>query len=123
MSLYTDIYMKKCILLDANNEQLTYSCKESKIPYQLLVSHKFAEVGLNTQPLIYYLTINGDKMDNENDINLLSTSKICDDIYTSLYSITINQNLFQHKLDEVKIIIVLPFDHKTSILGIELFNF
>jgi hypothetical protein len=119
--------MENCYLLDENNGKLSCFC-ETNILYQLIISHRFPKVDSEMENLFYYITINDHKI--YTDIpELLNTSKIFNsynsenDIYTSMYKITIKETIKETIDDNLKLTLVLPFDYNRSIVGVELFKY
>ena len=120
--------MEECYSLDP--ERLVY--KYHGPNYKIILVHKFPKVDTNIDSLSYYITINGDKVSyNESDTcaiyrpELVSTSQV-DDInpyYISTYSISLLlTKLTKDPSDEVKLNLILPFDHKRNIIELQMFS-
>lgn len=105
-----------------------YNC-DNLDPVNLVVIHRFPEVNTKLDSLMYYITINGDKVYNQSEDtssflpNLISTTKISEDVYKSVYSLPLI--LSDDKLNDqnksamgqiIKVHVVFPFDYKTSII-------
>jgi len=119
--------IEKCDIIN-----LTYQCDNDDISqYYLIIIHKFLKIDTYIDSLSYYISVNGDKVFyNESDIiaiykpKLLSTDVNNDDkSYTSVYSIPSLVKLIRDPLDKIKLNLLLPFDHKFSIISLELFKF
>lgn len=124
--------MSKIYPLEQN--KLVYKCDDKILAYDLVINHRFSEVDSHIDELSYYITVNNDRVfnnsSNEMDINSLNiykpdhltTVKISDDSYISLYKIKFTRNkITQNTSDEVNINLILPFDHKISIYDYNLF--
>ncbi len=110
--------------------QLVYKCDNTDGEYQLIIVHRFPEVDMRIEKLSYYITVNGNKVlyDNSDTStvycpDLISTVMDEDySFYTSTYKIHSLNKLTQNTSNEVKINMLLPFDHETNILSITMFK-
>jgi len=112
--------MERCQLLDEAEGKMSYKISHGGTePFQLVITHRFSKVNTCIESLLYYITVNGDRTYNSTP-ELLSTSRITDEVYTSVYMIP---NVIGNAEDDVKLILVLPFDHKLSIIDVGLTTF
>ncbi len=109
--------------------QLVHRCNNTEINgYQLVVSHKFSEVDMNIDKLSYYITVNGDKIfyDDSDTCAVYHPELIStfmeNDRYISIYKIHPLDKLTQNTSNEVKINILLPFDHYLTIFDLSIQN-
>lgn len=108
-----------------------YNC-DNLDPVNLVVIHRFPEVNTKLDSLLYYITINGDKVYNQSEDtssflpNLISTAKISEDVYKSVYSLPLMlSDVSDDKLNDqnklamgqiIKVHVVFPFDYRTSVI-------
>jgi len=118
--------MEKCHSLD--QEKLVYKCRNDVSRYKITVIHKFSTVNTHIDSLAYYITVNNNKVFyNESDTistyfpELVSTTQN-DDEYISVYLINLLcSKLTQNPSDEVKMNLILPFDHNINIISLDMF--
>ena len=101
--------------------------------YQLIIFHKFPIVDLEIETLSYYIYTDGIRSLLMNPI-LVSTSVTGNTVsgtgtkvYTSIYKFKENDNFLESVVDDndnySKLVLILPFDWNSSILGIEFFRY
>ena len=116
--------MEECISLDP--DKYVYRCRNDNNHFKIIIDHIFSEVNSKIDEFSYYITVNDDRVsdnDNENTIYLPNLESIVqneDNSYTSEYSIFLDCTQFTiNNLGLVKINLLLPFDHKKNILNIK----
>jgi hypothetical protein len=114
---------------------LIYNCDNEQITaYKLVVIHKFQKIDSYIGSLSYYITLNNNRVfyESESEHALEHASNIYlpelintvenNGIYTSTYTIPFILNKITKKSsDEVKLNLILPYDHKISIIDQQLF--
>ncbi len=112
-------------------QHLVYKCEiTNNYRYKLIVVHIFPDVDMQIEKLSYYITVNGDKVFyDETDTcavyrpELISTKTRADDsLYVSEYNIKSINKLTQNTSDEVKINLLLPFDHESNIVSLVMYK-
>jgi len=133
LQLFPSVQMEECLLLKKmDGKHLSYRCSKNilDIPFKLIIVHRFPEINTFTESLMYYISLNKDRVYNESygsNPELLNTSKITDNLYTSTYLVPVNKYIKEidskKSCDEIKVNFFLPFDHQISIIDIKLYMF
>lgn len=119
--------IKQIKLLIHNCKEIVYcNCYDSFINYEILICHKFEEVNTASDKLLYYITLNGDRIfypEIESESNIYEPEILNRELtsygYKTLYKIVCNRRKITDKSDDsVKINLILPFDHNLNIFDI-----
>lgn len=132
------MFQQNLILLEPLKIQdnfIKYKSDNKYKSYKLIIKHIYHDIDLYIDELSYYITLNNERIfcnkenldESKQYSNIYKPTLISkiknEDSYISIYQINFSSSKIIKKFsDEVKIILILPFDNKINIINYKLYG-